>query len=547
MQHGFCLRRLSATAALAVCMGLSLSAQGQVLTPSVETVVLSGDQIPGESSGVGFSSFVFTLPSLNDLGQVSFNVSPSGGDENSPGGVFRSELSGELVTVVQTGAQAPSEGDEFTLGDFFGSTINNAGQTSFSAGVVGPDPVDSDDFLTTLSEGSGAGLGRIVSGGVSLQGDTVANRGRAAFNDAGQSALSVIFAASSTDEAIFIGDPSSLSQVVRTGDQAPSTNATFFEIDSPVLNESGQVAFTGELQGAGVSAANNEGVYRGGVGTLIQVAREGDQAPGAGAGVVFGDFAFGTVGLNNANQVAFGAELVGAGVTDANNSGVFSEGSGGLDLVVREGDQAPDQDSGLVFSSFNNVVINRAGDTAFNAVLTGTGNRTGIYAEDSGTLTQVALSGELAPGATDDVVFSRFGGLVFNAMGQVAFNAFLSGPGVSFTARNNGAIYATTLDGELIEVVRTGELFDVNDDPLVEDLRLITALNFVNRTGNDDGESSGFNDQGQVAFALTFDDNTSGIFISDVNNLVAVPEPGSLALLTASGLGLLGRRRKSAE
>ena len=75
----------------------------------------------------------------------------------------------------------------------------------------------------------------------------------------------------------------------------------------------------------------------------------------------------------------------------------------------------------------------------------------------------------------------------------------------------------------MVEIARTGELFDVNDDPLVDDLREITSLGFFANIGDGNGGASPFNDRGQVAFQAAFIDGTSGVFIS---NLVAtLPEP----------------------
>ena len=497
----------------------SLSTQGQEPSLSVETVALSGQQIPGASSGVGFSSFVFSLPSLNESGQVAFNIAPNRENSSIIGGLFRSEPSGELTTVIFAEDQVPGVDAGLTLGDISAPTLNNAGQTSFSGQVLGlTDGLEFDDFFITLSEGSGNGLDRLLSVGMTFQGGTIASRGRSAFNDAGQSAAFVnfdLFGGSPSDVAILLGRPGSLGLVVQTGDQAPNSSATFAELTSPVLSNSGQVAFTAELDGTGVSAANNEAVYRGGAGTLAPVAREGDPAPGAGSGVVFGDFAFGTVGLNNADQVAFRADLRGTGVDDTNDSAIFSEGSGALTLVARTGEQAADLASGVVFSIFRNPTINHSGQTTFLAFLSGSGvntdNDCAIFSGDSTTLDLIARSGDLVPGA-DSAVFDRLTAPGTNALGQVAFTAFLDGPNVSSLNGNTRGIYATNLDGQLNKVARTGDTIEVNGE-----LRTIRSLSFQPGTGNEDGEASGFNDEGQLVFSAAFTDDSSGIFIADTN------------------------------
>jgi hypothetical protein len=62
----------------------------------------------------------------------------------------------------------------------------------------------------------------------------------------------------------------------------------FGPFSTPVLNHVGQVAFFANLTGTGVTGSNNEGVWRGGPGSLSLVARRGDQAPGTATGVNFG-------------------------------------------------------------------------------------------------------------------------------------------------------------------------------------------------------------------------------------------------------------------
>jgi hypothetical protein len=106
---------------------------------------------------------------------------------------------------------------------------------------------------------------------------------------------------------------------------------------------------------------------------------------------------------------------------------------------------------------------------------------------------------------------------------------------------NEFVIWATDLNGQLRLIVRTGDLFDVNDDPLVSDLRTISFLTFQEWSGNEDGRRSAFNDLGQLAFHASFTDGTSGIFVS---NLVAVvPEPRTLVVSVATGLLALRRYR----
>ena len=142
----------------------------------------------------------------------------------------------------------------------------------------------------------------------------------------------------------------------------------------------------------------------------------------------------------------------------------------------------------------------------------------------------MARTGEAAPGT--DAVFASFGEPSVNASGQTAFDAFLTGPGV--TGANNWGIFAETGDG-LRLVVREGDLFDVGGG----DFRTIGALSFA----------GAFNDAGGIAFFARFTDGTSGIFTAALSDSPAVvPVPAALPLFATAllGLGLLRRYRRSA-
>uniref|UniRef100_UPI003703DD2C DUF7453 family protein n=1 Tax=Bythopirellula polymerisocia TaxID=2528003 RepID=UPI003703DD2C len=210
--------------------------------------------------------------------------------------------------------------------------------------------------------------------------------------------------------------------------------------------------------------------------------------------------------------------------------------------MAREGNQAPGANPGVVFFNFFDPVINSAGQTAFHSRLIGAGafNDEGIYSEGSGNLAEVAREGNQVPGANPGVVFRSFdlGSLVLNTMGQTAFSASIS----SVNFPDDIGIYATTLDGLLVEIVREGDLIDVNDDPLIDDLRTIFQLRFVSKTGNEDGRPSSFNDRGQLAFGATFTDGTSGVFVS---NRVAIPEPATPTLVALCLPTLLRRRNRN--
>jgi hypothetical protein len=261
---------------------------------------------------------------------------------------------------------------------------------------------------------------------------------------------------------------------------------------------------------------------------------------------------FGNPVLNAAGQTAFVASLAGTGVTPANNTGIWSEGAGSIGspgLVAREGDAAPGAGTGVNYNSFFDPVLNGAGQTAFVATLTGMGvtasNDRGIWSEGAGSIGSpglVAREGDAAPGTGQGVNYSTLStSFVLNGAGQIAFSATLTGPGV--TGANDTGIWASDPDGLLTLIARTGDLFDIDDEPLTQDFRTITDLSLhgFSVSGGEDGRPTFFNDAGQLAFLASFSDGSSGIFVTTITQ--PIPEPATAALLAVGGLTVLVRRR----
>ena len=125
---------------------------------------------------------------------------------------------------------------------------------------------------------------------------------------------------------------------------------------------------------------------------------------------------------------------------------------------------------------------------------------------------------------------------VINADGDVAFVASLKGVGID--ASNRGGLWIT-VGGMLQNIVRTGDLFDVDSGP-GEDLRTISDIRFEAGSNREDGQAMTFNNAGQIVFRLQFTDGSEGIFITAPKG---IPEPGTISLLLMS-LAFAGSRRR---
>jgi hypothetical protein len=364
-----------------------------------------------------------------------------------------------------------------------------------------------------------------------------------AFNDIGETLFFSTITGPGVDftnsEGLWSGHPGSLTLLARTGSQAPGTpsGVMFRNLGRSHLNNRGHSAFRGFLSGPGVSDANRDGIWTDRTGSVELVVRSGTQAPGMPTGISLRSVVYDS--LNTADQIAFSGRLVGPGVDDSNDQGIWVEDSGNFRLVVREGSAVPGGASGVVFGETSEVVLNDAGHVALVSGLTGSvvdsTNDGGLWREGASGLELVARRGSQAPGVSAGLNFDVFSSPAFNNLGQVAFEATLSGNGIG--SANDAGLWATDPAGVLRLIARAGDPLEVapGDARIVSDLRLTASI------VSGAGVPTGLNNKGQVAFAAMFTDGTSGVFVS---NLVAVPEPAELELAVVGFAWLLKQRRK---
>ena len=340
----------------------------------------------------------------------------------------------------------------------------------------------------------------------------------------GLGALTVVFIAVALPTATAIeiiairGDPIA-------GSTPAGTLQNVFE--GPVINQVGEVTTTNYLEGTGYDFSNNYVVLSTAGGQISAVAQEGQPAPGTGAGVVFDRYNQGNAPpvINNYGQTAFQAELRGVGVTLNNDHGIFTEAGGQLRLIAREGDAAPGVEPGTVFSQLDNriPILSDSGQTVFTARVARPVSispfEEAIYAESSGTLNLVALSGQAPTGTPTHMVYTDFGTPTQNASGHIAFRANLSGSGFGegIFSGSPGNINTVAYSGMSVPGLGPGEIFYSFNDPA-------------------------FNSRGQTAFwailsggTINFDTEV-GLFTESTGELRLFAQSGTPAPLLGTGV-----------
>lgn len=486
---------------------------------TTEIIALTGDISPDANGS--FSTF--DAPVLNEAGQVAFSSFLTNTRFRDDRGIFLGDRVA-LTQVVRENQSDPS--GEFSFSDFRPvPTLNDIGQSAFFGFVSGPAGTRGGIF-----RGDGSDLTQLARTGQDAPDANgfFVNIRSLAFNEAGQTAfqgrLFNTAGGRSDDYGIFRGNGSSLTRIAREGEAAPDANGSFSEFDEVVaLNDAGQAAFRATLNNTAGGTSDDTGIFRGDGSTLTQIARTGQSAPDANGS--FSNFGSG-VSLNDAGQAAFVGELTGTTGGGSDNAGIFLGDGSTLTQIIRTGQAAPDANGS--FSNFDSPSLNDAGQVAFVGFFIGTaggfGDDSGLFRSDGSILTQIAREGQAAPDANG--FFSEFtGGVALNNAGQAAFLGDLTGT-VGGSSDDLG-LYLFDDGLGLIQIAREG-------DPFLGST--ITELSFAPGFSVQD-EGSGFNDLGQVAYQFTLADGRSGIA------LYTIPEPASLTLL-ALGVAALTRRSR---
>lgn len=448
-----------------------------------ELLAREGDQVPGLPAGVLYDSVRPIARSSTGRLLLDADLSGSGVTPDNDQAVIVNDAGGSSV-LMRTGDTPPG----ITIG-----TFESIGALSLSSQSL----VFAAEYLTNpspLLEGiwSGAaapvtpvaldrepadGLGPDVFYSLRFSRPLIDSSGRIAFKADlfGPGARHPSF-----DNAIFQTASGTPQASFRWGDSAPCVAGVLDRLSPPVMDDAGNLAFSGTISGASVSSDNNACLWSQpqGVPTCL-VAREGE--PAAGTGVVYESFT--PLGMTESGRLVFRGRVRGPGVTSANRDCVWIDRGGTISLIARDGDSAPGAGPGAVFQNIDDVVMNRAGQVAFFADLGGAGvtsaNDESIWVTDVlGNLRLLVRSGDTIDvnqgiGPPDERTIrglrftnggSHFTG--FNSLGQIAFVAEFTDftEGVFIT----GASLDSDGDGLLDAWETEGGGLDVNNDGIID-------------------------------------------------------------------------------
>ncbi|MGH7131253.1 MAG: DUF7453 family protein [Phycisphaerales bacterium] len=560
---------------------------------------------PNLGAGVQFTwSGGTTTPSINANGEINFSGSTT--QAGNPTGIWHwngtvnnnvalygtTTASGQLLT----GFPGPVFGDSLNSSTWRAST--GASVTTYVSNVGGSLSIIAQNNQPSVIPVAAGGTGTLNYSSLSTASLTSSLTGGSMFtaslvNSAGATSTGLVTAAGLTQNntALFIGTPAGVTTIARQGTVMGNDAGTDYAIraistSNWTLNGPGNSIFQTTLQGTSInttSTSTSTSTNPNYIGTrndqayilatrstsgpvtysLSTIARGGDAAPGAPAGVVF-DTLPATIAMNDAGQFAFAANLrnqsagvggvVGASGATQNNSALFSNNGGSLTMIARQGQPVSPGSSVTLGSLSGTAQITSTGNVFFNANLAGTasiGTTSLCTFTPAGSMVEYLRTGQALPAfgtVPAGAAFSSFQSYATNAMGCVVVYGILqtnaalgifSGP----EGNNNRVLLAISPTGEYRLLARHGDAFDaLNGGTMTAstvDARIISGINFGGGSAGQDGRTGGTNDSGQIAFGLSF----SGVGTGGLYTATVVPTPGAPGLLGLVGLAASRRRR----
>ena len=322
--------------------------------------------------------------------------------------------------------------------------------------------------------------------------------------------------------------------VQASGDAAPVPNitgATFAAFGIPIINNPGDYAYFGDLTIAGsITASNDLGIWKDdSSGTLQYVTRTGDVAPGTASAT------YSSVSnpvYNDNHDVAYEGllKVVSGQATSSTDQGIWSDSSGSLQLVARQGSAAPDCPANANFLSFYSIALPNTGGVLIYATLNSgsggvnSGNNAGIWRGNS--TSDLALVQRLG-----DVV----GGRTISSINFLSASAYVGGQTRNFTPSGDLGYEATFSDGS------NGLIKDISGSPTLAYVKGLVAPGTVTSGATFyffDNPVINANDH--LAFAAGLTTGSNSVTTSNDFGIWAEDGSGTLQAVAQSGGGAPG-------
>lgn len=474
------------------------------------------------------------------------------------GGARAAHAQGTTATIALSGQSAPGAGGATFFFFSGGPSLSNDGSMAFLGKLTGG----------SVSEGIFKGAeGSLIDIALGGQSAPVAGGGTLfgfspppAVDATGTVAFNAGIGGGTATKGIFKGSGGSLTNVVFQGQSAPGTGGgTFSGFSFSALNDSGTAVFQAGVTGGTAT----EGIFQGSGGSLTNIALQGQSAPSTGGGTFS---SFSVPELNAGGTAAFKGEVTGGTAT----RGIFSGSGGSLTAIAVTGQSAPGTGTGTLSTVSEFCASNDDGTVAFVAGVSGGTATEGIFTGSGGSLTNIALQGQSAPG-TGAGGFLTFRTPALNDSGTAAFLANVTeGSATSgiYTGAG-GALTKIAVQGQIAPDTGAGAFSSFNDPALINtngttaflanitggtgsqgiflgdggslvpvavvgqslEGSTITFLTFVNGGpdgGPDSGGRSGFNEFGQVAYSANLANGNRGMFLyNPANPLTSISAGGA--------------------
>ena len=306
---------------------------------------------------------------------------------------------------------------------------------------------------------------------------------------------------------VWAGPATNLMLLAQDGGAAPGfAGATFQNLifTTVRLNPSGKLAFSGQTS----AFPTDEGVWAGTTNGLQLVFKEGNAIPGLN--MTFRGFS--SVTVNEKDEYCLVATV--DGVPFGTDSVILAGTPGNLKLVAREGYQAPGLPAGVIFEELALVepLLGARGDVAFTAHVDGPGlgmtNDTAIWAGLPGALKMMCRSGSPAMDMPPGVIYSTAFAAVFdlaglNAQGNALFKTIVEGSGIGLL--NDEGLWGGVPGFESL-LLQRGDVIDLGNGRVgeVHMIEIVDINGELQNGGGQDGRARGFNDRNQCAMALHF-------------------------------------------